>query len=165
MACLSNDGDILSRLAIKGETGQYVTIVRQAGHHYYLGSITNHEPRTLQVPLQFLNGIPQPLSSIPLQHVVSKRDKQLSQHPSKNKNQKGDNSTSQTVKRYQAIIYADAPDTHYQTNPQAYQIMQQIVTPNDTLTIHLAPGGGQAIIFIPIEWTNRKDITFENYVL
>ncbi len=51
--------------------------------------------------------------------------------------------------KYLATIYADAPDADWKTNPCAYQITERIVDSSDTLTIRLAPGGGQAISFIP----------------
>lgn len=50
---------------------------------------------------------------------------------------------------YTATIYADAPDAHWQTNPYAYTIETRTVTSADTFTVVLAPGGGQAISFIP----------------
>ena len=52
---------------------------------------------------------------------------------------------------YTANIYADAPNTDWQTNPYAYTIETKEVTSSDTLTITLAPGGGQAISFIPVQ--------------
>ena len=52
---------------------------------------------------------------------------------------------------YAATIYADAPDTDWQTNPYAYTIETKEVTSADTLTVTLAPGGGQAISFIPVQ--------------
>ena len=52
--------------------------------------------------------------------------------------------------RYHATIYADAPDTDWQTNPYAYVITEREVTDDDTLEVVLAPGGGQAITFIPV---------------
>ncbi len=51
--------------------------------------------------------------------------------------------------KYRATIYADAPDADWKTNPCSYQITERIVDSSDTLTIRLAPGGGQAISFIP----------------
>ncbi len=50
---------------------------------------------------------------------------------------------------YQADIYADAPDADWRTNPYAYVIEHRSVTAQDTLTVRLAPGGGQAIVFRP----------------
>ena len=50
---------------------------------------------------------------------------------------------------YEAVIYADAPDASWQDNPYAYQIIHCTVTCEDTLPVHLAPGGGQAIVFSP----------------
>ncbi|MCD8209147.1 MAG: glycoside hydrolase family 97 protein [Bacteroidales bacterium] len=48
---------------------------------------------------------------------------------------------------YTATIYADAPDAHYLTNPQAYTITKREVTSADNLSIFCAPGGGFAIEF------------------
>lgn len=51
--------------------------------------------------------------------------------------------------KYTATIYADAPDSDWQTNPYAYTIENKEVTSADALSVILAPGGGQAISFIP----------------
>lgn len=51
-------------------------------------------------------------------------------------------------KSYRAIIYADAPDADWETNPKAYQITEQQVTAEDVLTVNMARGGGQAITFV-----------------
>ena len=48
-------------------------------------------------------------------------------------------------KTYEAVIYADAPDAHYLTNPQAYQITRRTVTAADSLSVVMAPGGGFGI--------------------
>ncbi len=50
-------------------------------------------------------------------------------------------------KKFEATIYADAPDANWETNPTAYVIEKRIVTRKDTLEIRMAPGGGQAIYF------------------
>lgn len=52
---------------------------------------------------------------------------------------------------YDAVIYADAADADWNTNPTAYEIIRKKVTSDDTLEIRMAPGGGQAISFIPTE--------------
>ncbi len=39
---------------LNGTPGEFMTIARQHGDQWYLGSITNWTPRTLQVPLSFL---------------------------------------------------------------------------------------------------------------
>ena len=48
---------------------------------------------------------------------------------------------------YEATIYADAADAHYETNPQAYLITKQTVTPDSVLPVAMAPGGGFAVSF------------------
>ena len=48
---------------------------------------------------------------------------------------------------YEATLYADAADAHYQTNPQAYVITKIQVTPESTLPVTMAPGGGFAVSF------------------
>ena len=53
-------------------------------------------------------------------------------------------------KRYEAVIYADAPDADYRTNPQAYRITRRKVRSTDVLKMHLAAGGGFAISFHPL---------------
>lgn len=51
--------------------------------------------------------------------------------------------------KYRAVIYADGADADWKTNPCSYEITQRTVSSTDTLTVRLAPGGGQAISFIP----------------
>lgn len=55
-----------------------------------------------------------------------------------------------TGKTYRAFIYADAPDSDWETNPEAFCITEKHLTANDTLKISMARGGGQAITFIPL---------------
>ncbi|HOO95997.1 MAG TPA: glycoside hydrolase family 97 protein [Proteiniphilum sp.] len=51
---------------------------------------------------------------------------------------------------YIATIYADAPDAHYKSNPQAYTIRKVKVTSKSKLTQRSAPGGGYAISIVPV---------------
>ncbi|MCQ2147005.1 MAG: glycoside hydrolase family 97 protein [Bacteroidales bacterium] len=51
----------------------------------------------------------------------------------------------QAGKTYEAIIYADAPDADYETNPQAYTISKQKVTNETVLKLTAARSGGFAI--------------------
>lgn len=46
---------------------------------------------------------------------------------------------------WQAVIYSDAPDAHWKTNPAAYQIRRETVTCKTILEQHCAPGGGYAV--------------------
>jgi len=48
---------------------------------------------------------------------------------------------------YTAKVYADAPDAHYRTNPQAYTITEKTVRKGDVLPVRMAPGGGFAVSF------------------
>ena len=54
-------------------------------------------------------------------------------------------------KTYRARIYADAPESDFETNPTAYSIGEQQVTRGTILNAELARGGGQAIIVVPME--------------
>lgn len=98
--------------ALNGEVGRYATIARKErnGKNWFLGSLTNEEGRTLQVPLSFLD--------------------------------KG--------KRYRAEIYRDGDGADFKTNPFAFAVDKKTVTSSDTLSITLAPGGGQAIRFVAL---------------
>jgi hypothetical protein len=51
-------------------------------------------------------------------------------------------------KKYTAILYADAKDAHYKTNPQAYTIKKIAVTNKSKITQLSVPGGGFAISII-----------------
>jgi len=48
-------------------------------------------------------------------------------------------------KTYEAIVYADGKDAHYETNPQSYAIKKIKVTSKTKLKQQMAPGGGFAI--------------------
>ncbi|WP_370479914.1 glycoside hydrolase family 97 protein [Tamlana flava] len=48
-------------------------------------------------------------------------------------------------KTYEAIIYKDAPDAHWNDNPEAYEIEKLELKKDSTLDIKLAPGGGFAM--------------------
>lgn len=50
-------------------------------------------------------------------------------------------------KQYIATVYADAPDAHYKTKPQAYTITKIVVTNKSKLKQWVAAGGGYAISF------------------
>ena len=54
-------------------------------------------------------------------------------------------------KKYAAIIYADAKDAHWKTNPEAYTIQKLQVDQSSTLTFSFAPGGGVAVSIIEIK--------------
>jgi alpha-glucosidase len=50
---------------------------------------------------------------------------------------------------YVAEIYADGPDAHWMSEPLSIAISEETVDASTTLTLNLAPGGGQAIRFRP----------------
>jgi len=53
-------------------------------------------------------------------------------------------------KKYKAIIYEDAKDADWKNNPIAYKIKMMVVTNTSKINLNLAPGGGTAISFEPI---------------
>lgn len=50
-------------------------------------------------------------------------------------------------KKYEATIYGDGDAASWESNPTDYKIVNQVVTSKDLLKMHLASGGGQAIVF------------------
>ena len=46
---------------------------------------------------------------------------------------------------YEGILYTDAPDADFETNPQAYDITRLELTSDSVLTIHMARSGGFAL--------------------
>jgi hypothetical protein len=49
---------------------------------------------------------------------------------------------------YQAVIYSDAPDAHWDDNPTAIVIEKREVDQSSQLKLNLAPGGGFAVSLI-----------------
>ena len=101
---------------LNGEVGDFVTIARKerGTREWFLGSITDENPRVLQASLSFLEpGV-----------------------------------------RYRAEIYRDGPNADWRDGDGRSRtdivIEQQEVTSAETLTLRLAPGGGQAIRFVPL---------------
>jgi alpha-glucosidase len=50
-------------------------------------------------------------------------------------------------RRFEAQIYADAPDANWETAPERFAVRKLKVTANTILKLTLARGGGQAIRF------------------
>lgn len=61
-------------------------------------------------------------------------------------------------KNYVATIYRDAPNAHWQENPEAYVIEKFIVNTQTALKLNLAAGGGTAISLIPAEASDLKQL-------
>lgn len=92
---------------LEAEPNRYITVARldKNSDNWYVGAITDENPRTALIDLSFLpeNG------------------------------------------KYEATIYEDAPDAHWNDNPQAYRIRTIKVKPGMKLRQPLAAGGGAAI--------------------
>ena len=54
-------------------------------------------------------------------------------------------------KSYEATIYADGDDAHWETSPTSYKIEKKTVSSNDSLLIKMAAGGGCAVNFRILE--------------
>ncbi len=93
---------------LNGEPGQYVTIARQKGDGWFVGSMTNWDSRDLEIPLSFLG-----------------------------------------AGEYEAQIFADGADADKVAT--SLSITKKRVKSSDKLNIHLAPGGGAAVIFTPVK--------------
>ena len=59
-------------------------------------------------------------------------------------------------RRYRAEIYRDCPEADYKGKREDIVIEQREVTSADVLTLALAPGGGQAIRFVPLGRSRRR---------
>ncbi|MCK4510352.1 glycoside hydrolase family 97 protein [bacterium] len=57
-------------------------------------------------------------------------------------------------RRYQARIYRDGAGAHWETNPISVDVSTVEVEAEDTMTLELAPGGGAAVYFAPV---NREE--------
>ena len=94
-------------VALAGEVGEFVVIARRerGTGDWYVGAITDEEPRQVEVDLSFLDG----------------------------------------DGRYNAEIYVDGADAHWESNPYSLSIEERPVTAADRLALQLAAGGGAAI--------------------
>ena len=91
---------------LNGEIGEFITVARQSGDNWFVGSLTNRESREIKIKLDFLD----------------------------------------VGKKYLATYYEDAPDTHFETNKESYQLRKDIEVTNNSIVIaKLAPGGGHSI--------------------
>jgi alpha-glucosidase len=106
------EADWEESIALAGEVGEFVAIARQGrkSKEWFLGAVTDEQPRDLVLPLTFLD----------------------------------------PGKQYRAQIYRDAPDAHWDTNPYAMVIEEQMVTGGDTFAVRLAASGGVAVRFVPV---------------
>jgi alpha-glucosidase len=60
-------------------------------------------------------------------------------------------------REYKAQIYADGDSADWKSNPLSVNIFERLVTHKDTLRIHLASGGGEAVRFTPTEVPAEKN--------
>jgi len=98
---------------LDAEVGDHLTIVRKerGADRWFLGSITDENPREFSIDLDFLP----------------------------------------EGKSYEATIYEDGDDAHWDKNPGSYVIVNTLVKKGNYLNLKLAPGGGAAAVFRPIE--------------
>ena len=54
-------------------------------------------------------------------------------------------------KDYMAIVYKDAKDAHWETNPKAYEITKYKINSKSKLSVDCVSGGGYAISIIDAE--------------
>lgn len=106
------EADWEESIALAGEVGEYVAFARQgrASKDWFLGAVTDENPRDLSLALSFL----------------------------------------EPGKQYRAQIYRDGPDAHWDTNPYAIVIEEQVVTGGETFAVRLAASGGVAVRFVPV---------------
>lgn len=55
----------------------------------------------------------------------------------------------QADRKYSATLYEDSPDSHFQTNREAYRVRRLTVTKGTTIAAQMAPGGGHSIFLQP----------------
>jgi hypothetical protein len=93
------------------EIGDYIVTARRQASRWYVGAVNDENPRTLTVPLDFL----------------------------------------ESGKAYKAILYADAADADYRSNPHAMRIEAIDLTGGGELELNLRAGGGAALEIHPAE--------------
>lgn len=94
---------------LDAEIGDYVVTARRHGNAWFLGALNDENPRTLELPMEFLA----------------------------------------EGRNYHAIVYEDAADADYRTNPHAMQIRKIDLARGTPLELNLRAGGGAAIEIQP----------------
>jgi len=105
--------DWQNSIYLEAEPGDFITVVRKEknGERWFLGAITDENPRKSEIKLDFLSpGV-----------------------------------------SYQATIYQDAKNAHWENNPKAYEIKTIKVTSKSILDLNMVAGGGTAVSFIPFK--------------
>ena len=54
-------------------------------------------------------------------------------------------------KKYKAVVYQDGTDAHWNDNPLSIDISEKTFTSEDQFTSALAPGGGVAVVLVPVD--------------
>jgi alpha-glucosidase len=90
--------------ALDGVVGEHVVIARRSGQRWFLGALTDHQPRDINVKLSF-----------------------LASH------------------RWKLRVWKDAPDSD--VNAEHLVTEERVVTPSDSLELHLASAGGAVACF------------------
>lgn len=91
---------------LAGRPAEHIVLARRSGENWYLGAMTNWDPRDLEISLDFLGS-----------------------------------------GEYEATVFADGPDADQTAT--SLDIVHKRVTFADKLAVHLAPGGGAAVILTP----------------
>lgn len=99
-------------IMLDGYPGEFAVMARKDRNSqaWFLGAATDDEARSINISLDFLDGLP-----------------------------------------YEAQIYKDGEGADWRSNPYPLALDFKLAQKDDTLTLNLAPGGGTAIAFIPVE--------------
>ncbi len=93
---------------VSAKLAEHLTVARRSGSTWFVGSLTNWDERTIDLPLTFLSD----------------------------------------GTEYTATIFADGVNAHRTASD--FTCTEQTVRSSDTLTLHLAPGGGWTARFEPV---------------
>ena len=130
---------------LEAEPGDYITIARRAkgGDCWFIGAITDENPRTATIDLSRLSASGNCAAHGAMESCCTSQ-----------RANGGERLIARfgldANKKYEAIIYSDGSDAHWDDNPQSYVINRQIVTSESVLKVNLAPGGGCAIELRPV---------------
>jgi hypothetical protein len=142
---------------LNASVSEYVTIARQNGKEWYVGSMTAGAT-AVDVSLKFLAEAP---------------DKSKKRGKSHNDGGRSDNGKGHTQEKYVAQIYTDGADAMYTDSPNtvcteetgthstdqaAVAIDEVIVDPTDTIVASMIESGGQAIRLTPATTNDLRNL-------
>jgi alpha-glucosidase len=129
---------------LAGEIGDYVVVARRErdSDTWWVGAISDEQARQVTVDLSFLQA---PGGAEPTRSGAAAGRAGAGGSPG-----------AAAPVGWTATVWADGPGAHWRDAPFDMEVSERTVTPDQALTLRLAPGGGQALRLRPTARSPRR---------